>query len=88
MTAPKVRRPLDEVLGEIEPISREHVEYLRSLTFAQKVAMVGELNRCVRQHMVERLRTQHPDWTDQQFQTEVARKILNESEEDILNFVA
>ena len=88
MSVRQVRRPLDEVLSAIQVISDERVAYLRSLTFGQKLQMIGELNRRVRQQVADRLQTQHPKWTNQQVQAEVARKFLNESDEHLLKFVA
>lgn len=82
------RRPIEEVLGEMELISEKQAAYFRSLTVAQKIEIVCELNRQVRRQVAGRLRCENPDWTDQQIQAEVARKFLNESDEQLLEFVA
>ncbi len=88
MTRNRPRRPIEEVLDQMELISEERAAYFRSLTVAQKIEMVGELNRQVRRQVADRLHRENPDWTDQQIQAEVARKFLNESDEEILEFVA
>ena len=88
MDRDKPRRPIEEALAEIEVVSEEQAAYYRSLTVAQKLEIVFELNRQVRRQVANRLRCESPNWTDQQIQAEVARKFLNESDEEILEFVA
>ena len=88
MTGNRPRRPIEEVLDEMELISEERAAYFRSLTVAQKIEMVCELNRQVRRQVADRFHRENPDWTDQQIQAEVARKFLNESDEEILEIVA
>ncbi len=88
MTENRTRRSIEAVLDEMELISEERAAYFRSLTVAQKIEMVGELNRQVRRQVADRLHRENPDSTDQQIQAEVARKFLNESDEEILEFVA
>ena len=51
-------------------------EYLQSMTPAEKVALSCEANTACRRMHAERLRSEHPDWTDQQVQSEIARLFL------------
>ena len=51
-------------------------EYLQSMTGAEKVALSCAANTACRQMHTERLRCEHPDWTDQQIQAEIARLFL------------
>ena len=88
MDRDKPRRPIEEALAEIEVISEEQATYYRSLTVAQKLEIVFDLNRQVRRQVADRFRRENPDWTGQQIQAAVARKFLNESDEEILEFVA
>ena len=70
MDRDKPRRPIEEALAEIEFISEERAAYYRTLTVAQKIEIVGELNRQVRRQVADRLRRENPLWTDQQIQAE------------------
>ena len=51
---------------------------MRKKTPAERVEMVFAANRTVRLVIEGRLRTDHPDWDDEQIRAEVARRMLPE----------
>ena len=61
------------------------VEVLRKKTITERIEMVFAANRTMRKMMAEDLRTDHPDWSDEQIQAEIARRILAESSEIEIN---
>ena len=63
--------------GQIEVVDPFVAECLRQRTFAERMEMVFEANRTMRLLIAGRLKTDHPDWTDQQIQAEVARRMLH-----------
>ena len=69
-----VQRRLDP--RQIEVLDDNFAEVLRHKTSSERVAMVLEANRFVRSRLEGQLRTDHPDWTDQQVAAEIARRML------------
>ena len=63
--------------GQIEVVDPFVAECLRRRTFAERMEMVFEANRTMRLLIAGRLNTDHPDWTDEQIQAEVARRMLH-----------
>ena len=63
--------------GQIEVVDPFVAECLRQRTFAERLEMVFEANRTMRLLIAGRLKTDHPDWTAEQIQTEVARRMLH-----------
>jgi hypothetical protein len=51
------------------------VEALRRKTPAERIAMALEANRVARLRIEGHLRTIHPDWTGQQIDAEIARRM-------------
>jgi hypothetical protein len=60
----------------IEVLDSIMVEVLRSKTPAERVAMGLECNRTARLLIEGHLRTQHPEWSDEQVAAEIARRML------------
>jgi hypothetical protein len=63
----------------IEVVDDRVAEILRKKTPAERIAMVGECNRTVRSVIAGRLKHEHPTWTEEQIQQEVARRMLGGS---------
>lgn len=61
----------------IEVIDREFAAILAAKTPAERVAMVGEMNRMARLLMAAGTRNLHPDWTEDQIQAEVIRRMAH-----------
>ena len=66
---------LDE--GQIEVVDPFVAKCLRERTFAERLEMVFEANRTMRLLIAGRLKTDHPEWSDEQIQAEVARRMLH-----------
>jgi hypothetical protein len=64
--------------GQIEVIDEEQAKVLRGKTPAERVEMILECNETMRLLISTRLRTWHPDWTDEQVEAQVARRMLGE----------
>ncbi len=62
--------------GQIEVIDEAQAKVLRAKTPAQRVAMVGQSHRTMRLVIEASLRARHPDWTDEQVDAGVARRLL------------
>jgi len=62
--------------GQIEVVDDAVADVLRSKTIAQRVEMVFAANRTMRLRIEGHLRTEHPDWSDEQVLAEVARRML------------
>ena len=62
--------------GQIEVIDDTMAQVLRGKQPWERVAMVGQANRTVRQLMAGGIRSRNPDWTDDQVRREVARRML------------
>src|SRR3990172_5763904 len=60
----------------IEPLDPAWVEVLRRKTPAERIMMALDANRMARLRIAGQLETDHPDWTPEQIQAEVARRML------------
>ena len=58
----------------LDPIVKQ---VLQSKTPEERLHMAFELNRTARKWMAAGLRSQYPDWTEEQVQQEVARRIMD-----------
>ena len=63
--------------GQIEVVDPFVAKCLRERTFAERMEMVFEANRTMRLLIAGRLKTDHPEWNDEQIQAEVARRMLH-----------
>ena len=70
--------------GQIEVVDPFVAECLRQRTFAERMEMVFEINRNMRLRIAGRVKSLQPDWSDEQIQTEVARRWLHGPDEDLL----
>ncbi len=61
----------------VEFMDRDMVEMLSSKTTTEKIAMVGAAHRTVKLLMACGIRGTHPDWSDEQIQAEVTRRIFS-----------
>jgi hypothetical protein len=68
-------------IPKIDVIDDETFAKQRSMTFAEKIQLIGELNRQARVRADARLKEEHPEWTDQQVLAEIARLMLCKDEE-------
>ena len=62
--------------GQIEVVDPAVARVLRAKTITQKVAMILDANKTMRKLIEGPLRARYPDWTDQQIQREIARRML------------
>ena len=62
----------------IEVMDDAMAEVMRGKTPAERVAMIFDANRTMRLLIEGPLRQRHPEWTDEQIQREVARRMLSE----------
>ena len=53
------------------------ISWLRSLTPAEKIRLVEELNRTGKQRAAARLRRENPTWTESEVQAEVTAKWMS-----------
>ncbi len=58
----------------IEVVDPEIAAILRKKPPAERIAMIFAANRTMRLVIEGRLRTDHPDWNDEQIQSEIARR--------------
>jgi hypothetical protein len=65
--------PIDE--RRIEAVDPLVARCLRRMTPAQRVAQMFASNRLMRQIIARHLRSRHADWSEQQVQAEVARRM-------------
>lgn len=63
--------------GQIEVVDPFVADCLRKKTFSERMEMVFEANRTMRLLIAGRLKTDHPEWSDEQIQAEVARRMLH-----------
>ena len=63
--------------GQIEVVDPLVAKCLREKTFAERLEMVFNANRTMRLLIAGGVRTRNPDWSDEQIQQEVARRILH-----------
>jgi hypothetical protein len=60
----------------IELLDPAIVKILQSKTPAERLAMVFAANRTMRLRLEGHFRTYHPEWTDEQIQGEIAKRML------------
>jgi hypothetical protein len=60
----------------MKTLDEEEVAWLRSKTTVQRFRMMEVLNRLGRQMIAEQTRRRWPEWSDEQVNREVARRIL------------
>ena len=65
--------------GQIEVVDPAVALILRQKSPTERVALIFDANRTMRQLIAGRLRTDHPDWSDEQVSAEVARRMLHGS---------
>ena len=63
--------------GQIEIVDPIVAKCLREKTFAERLEMVFDANRTMRLLIAGGVRTRNPDWSDEQIQQEVVRRILH-----------
>lgn len=69
-----MKRPIDA--SRIELLDPAIVEILKSKTPAERLAMVFAANRTMRLRLEGHLRTHHPEWSDEEIQCEIAKRML------------
>jgi hypothetical protein len=69
--------------GQIEVVDEAVAAILRQKSPAERIAMAVDANKTARLLIAGGLRTQHPDWTDQQIADEVVRRMTRGSSNDI-----
>lgn len=69
MNAPSQRVPV------IELADPETIEMLRHKTPAEKLEMAAGMWRSARAMLLNLVRSEHPDWSDEQVAAEVARRM-------------
>ncbi len=60
---------------DIEVVDEDLVAVLRQKTPAERIEMVAAANRTARLLAAGGIRFQHPDWSDEQVQAEVKRRV-------------
>ena len=60
----------------IERLDPAMVEVLKKKTPAERVLMGFEANRAARVILAGHFRTRHPEWTDEEIQAAIARRML------------
>ncbi len=70
----------------IESMDDETLEAMRRMTVTEKLALVGKINREVRCHVAESIRTRHPEWSDEECHTEFSRIMLTATYESLTEF--
>lgn len=66
--------------GQIEVVDDEMAAVLRAKKPHERIAMMGECNETMRALIAAHLRERHPDWSPEQVQAEVARRMLGDSD--------
>jgi hypothetical protein len=64
--------------SRIEVVDHDVAAILRTKTVAERVLMIDDANKCARQLIAGHLKTRFPEWSDDQIQEEVARRMLFE----------
>jgi hypothetical protein len=75
--AGKCKFRLDD--GQIEVVDDSIARILRTKTPAQRVAMIFDCNRTMRQVVAGGIRHRHPDWDALRVAAEVARRMIHGS---------
>ena len=65
--------------GQIEVVDRTLTDLMRRTSPAEKVAMVGAAHRTAKRLMAAGIRRSHPDWSAEEIQDEVCRRLLHGS---------
>jgi len=65
--------------SRIEVLDDEMVEVLRKKTPVERVAMVLDANRTMRQMLEAHFRERHPEWGDDEIAAAVARRLLGDA---------
>jgi hypothetical protein len=65
----------------IDAIDDETAAKYRPMTIAEKVQLMGELNKEARARAAARIKVEHPDWTEQLVLAEVVRLMLSGNDE-------
>jgi hypothetical protein len=60
----------------IEVVDDAMADSLRRKTPAQRLSLALDMWRCARDRLQHMLRTQHPDWTEDQLRAEFRRRML------------
>lgn len=64
----------------IEVVDPQQAAVLRCKTIAERIAMVGDANLAARAMIAAGARSLHPEWTEQQVQAEVVRRMTHGSD--------
>ena len=64
-----------QTLGHIEVMDDTTAEMLRGKTPAEKLAIVSDANDTLRLLVAGGVRWQHPDWSEEEIQQEVVRRM-------------
>jgi Rv0078B-related antitoxin len=62
-------------LGQIEVVDEAVAAVLRRKTPAERIAMAAAAHRTAREMLTAQISAKHPDWTDEDVQREVARRL-------------
>ena len=60
---------------QIEAVDDEMAQVLRSKTGAERLRIASGMFSSARQMIISTLRSQHPDWDEQEIDAEVARRL-------------
>lgn len=63
-------------IPKIDTLDDEAVAKFRSMTPGEKIQMASDLNRAARIRAAERLRNSCPNWSEEQLQAEIAKRML------------
>lgn len=66
--------------GQIEVVDEEVAEILRRKTPAERIQLASDAHRTARQLIAGAILTQCPDWTQEQVDREVARRLTRGAE--------
>jgi len=67
-------RQLDHV-SRLEVLDADMARVLSAMTGAERLAVAAGMFRSARRMLSSHLRSEHPDWTAEQIQAEVARRL-------------
>ena len=63
--------------GQIEVVDQAVADMMRLKSPAEKVALVGAAHRMAKRLLAAGIRRNHADWTEEQIQAEVCRRLLH-----------
>lgn len=63
--------------GQIEVVDQAVADMMRRKSPAEKIALVGAAHRMAKRLMAGGIRRNHADWTEEQIQAEVCRRLLH-----------